>query len=69
MVTIESIIAHLEASVTDYAVAGLAKPQGRDAFEYGFVAGRVRGLAMAREIIEKLLEADETNESLKESRS
>jgi hypothetical protein len=68
MVTLEAIVGRLKQLEVEYAVAGARKPQGRDAFEYGFVSGRVRGLAVAYEEIEKMITEHEAAEQLKESK-
>lgn len=69
MITIETIVARLKQLEVDYALAGMRKPQGRDAFEYGFAAGRVKGLIVAYEEIERIIIQHEEAETLKESKS
>lgn len=69
MITIEAIVARLKQLEVDYALAGMRKPQNRDVFEYGYVSGRVKGLIVAYEEIEKMISQHEEAETLKESKS
>jgi len=68
MITVEAILTRLKQLEVDYALAGMRKPQGRDAFEYGYTSGRVKGLIAAYEEIERMISQDNDAEELKESR-
>lgn len=67
MITPEIVLARLKQLEVDYALAGTRKPQGRDAFEYGIVVGRSKGIIAACELVESLISEHESAEALKES--
>lgn len=52
---IDPLIKRLEDEQRDFALEALTKPSGRDAFEYGRVAGVCEGIERARRIVEDIL--------------
>jgi hypothetical protein len=69
MITPELVLSKLKQLEVDYALAASRKPQGRDAFEYGLVCGRAKGIIAAYEIVERMISEHEVAEQLKESAS
>lgn len=66
MVEVEYILTRLEELHKEWAVAACLKPQGKEAFDYGMACGRVKGLVLAKEEIERLLAADASEEAERE---
>lgn len=59
MINEQQLIAKLKELSTKTAVEGLQRPVRKDSYEYGELAGKVQGLAMAEELITKLLSEEE----------
>lgn len=68
MIQPEYILARLEDLMQEWALHAALKPQGKEAFDYGRACGVVRGFALAKEEIEKMINQDASNEALKESK-
>lgn len=62
MAAIESILQRLKDATPAAAVEGLARPQSRDAFEFGRLCGIQQGLALAQQIIEEALKDEQSSE-------
>lgn len=59
MVNHQQFIAKLKELSADTALKGLQRPTRKDSYEYGELSGKVQGLAMAEELLLKLLEEGE----------
>lgn len=68
MISAETILARLKQLEVDYALAGMRKPQGTEAFDYGLAAGTVKGIIKSYEEVEKLINEHECADALKESK-
>jgi len=68
MITIETYLARLKLERTEYTASALTNPTARDAFEYGFKSGTVHGLDRALQLIEKMLNEEDTHERELEAR-
>ena len=65
MIFTDALLRKLDEQRQALAEAAFAKPQGRDAFEYGRMCGLYAGLSLARDLLVNLLdEADAAQRDL-----
>lgn len=62
MAAIETVLRRLKDAIPAAAVEGLARPQSRDAFEFGRLCGIQQGLALAQQFIEEALKDEQSSE-------
>ncbi len=58
----QQLIRKLQELSANYAVEALKRPVNKDSFEYGEHCGVIKGIAMAEELILKLLNGEESSE-------
>lgn len=68
MIEVERILARISELQSEWALASCLKPQGSSAFDYGVACGRVKGMALVQEEIQKMLVADASEEAERERR-